>query len=57
MTWIRRLFCEEAAQDLAEYAMLLAFIAALCILALQQLGTAVNGTYGSASLSLVSSVS
>ena len=57
MTWIRRLFCEEAAQDLAEYAMLLAFIAALCILALQQLGTAVNSTYGTVSSSLVTSVS
>ena len=57
MTWIRRLFCEEAAQDLAEYAMLLAFIAALCILALQQLGTAVNRTYGTVSSSLVTSVS
>ena len=57
MTWIRRLFCEEAAQDLAEYAMLLAFIAAVCILAMQQLGTAVNLTYGTVSSSLVSSVS
>jgi len=55
VTWIRRLFCEEAAQDLAEYAMLLAFIAALCILALQQLGTTVNSTYGTVSSSLVSS--
>ena len=57
MIWIRRLVCEEAAQDLAEYAMLLAFIAALCILAMQQLGTAVNLTYGTVSSSLVSSVS
>ena len=57
MMWIRRLVCEEAAQDLAEYAMLLAFIAALCILAMQQLGTAVNLTYGTVSSSLVSSVS
>ena len=57
MIWIRRLVCEEAAQDLAEYAMLLAFIAAVCILAMQQLGTAVNLTYGTVSSSLVSSVS
>ena len=57
MIWIRRLVCEEAAQDLVEYAMLLAFIAAVCILAMQQLGTAVNRTYGTASSSLVSSVS
>jgi len=41
---------------LAEYAMLLAFIAALCILALQNLGTAVNMTYGAASTSLAASV-
>ena len=57
MTYIRRLICDEAAQDLAEYAMLLAFIAAVCILALQQLGTAVNITYGTVSSSLVTSVS
>jgi Flp pilus assembly pilin Flp len=48
---------EEGGQDLAEYAFLLAFIAALCILALQQLGTAVNDTYNTVSTSLVDSVS
>jgi Flp pilus assembly pilin Flp len=47
---------DDAGQDLAEYAMLLAFIAALCILALQNLGTAVNMTYGAASTSLAASV-
>jgi Flp pilus assembly pilin Flp len=57
VTYIRRLIRDDAAQDLAEYAFLLAFIAALCILALQQLGTAVNRTYGTVSSSLVSSVS
>ena len=48
---------EDDGQDLAEYAFLLAFIAALCILALQQLGTAVNDTYNTVSTSLVDSVS
>jgi Flp pilus assembly pilin Flp len=42
---------------MAEYAMLLAFIAVLCILAMQHLGTALNSTYGAASSSLMSSVS
>ena len=48
---------EDEGQDLAEYAFLLAFVAALCILALQQLGTAVNNTYNTASSSLIGSVS
>lgn len=48
---------EDEGQDLAEYAFLLAFVAALCILALQQLGTAVNDTYNTASSSLIGSVS
>ena len=48
---------EDDGQDLAEYAFLLAFVAALCILALQQLGTAVNDTYNTASNSLIGSVS
>ena len=48
---------EDEGQDLAEYAFLLAFIAALCILALQQLGTAVNNTYNTASSSMIGSVS
>ena len=48
---------EDDGQDLAEYAFLLAFVAALCILALQQLGTAVNNTYNTASSSLIGSVS
>lgn len=48
---------EDDGQDLAEYAFLLAFIAALCILALQQLGTAVNDTYHTVSTSLVGAVS
>jgi Flp pilus assembly pilin Flp len=48
---------EDDGQDLAEYAFLLAFIAALCILALQQLGTVVNDTYHTVSSSMVDSVS
>jgi len=48
---------EDEGQDLAEYAFLLAFIAALCILALQQLGTSLNDTYNTASSSLIGSVS
>jgi Flp pilus assembly pilin Flp len=48
---------EDDGQDLAEYAFLLAFIAALCILALQQLGTSVNDTYNATSSSLIGSVS
>ena len=48
---------EDEGQDLAEYAFLLAFVAALCILALQQLGTAVNNTYNTASSSMIGSVS
>ena len=54
---MKRLICEEDGQDLVEYAFLLAFIAAVCILALQQLGTAVNDTYNTVSTSLVTSVS
>ena len=48
---------EDEGQDMAEYAFLLAFIAALCILALQQLGTSLNDTYNAASSSLIGSVS
>ena len=48
---------EDGGQDLVEYAFLLAFIAMLCILAIQQLGTAVNNTYHTVSSSLVDSVS
>ena len=53
MTWLRKLVQGEAGQDLVEYAMLVAFIAAACILGLQQLGTTINNTYGSVSSSLV----
>jgi Flp pilus assembly pilin Flp len=53
---IKRLLFEEEAQDLVEYAMLLAFIALVCIIGLQNLGTAVNNTYGAVSTSLVGSL-
>jgi Flp pilus assembly pilin Flp len=46
----------EQGQDLVEYAMLLAFIALICIVGLQNLGTAVNSTYNSVSTSLVGSL-
>ena len=42
MTLFRQLVLDEQGQDLAEYALLIAFIGALCILALQNLGTALN---------------
>jgi Flp pilus assembly pilin Flp len=57
VSWIRRFVRADAGQDLAEYAFLLAFIAALCILALQQLGTVLNNTYSAASSSLIGGVS
>jgi Flp pilus assembly pilin Flp len=48
---------EDDGQDLVEYAFLLAFIALLCILAIKELGTAINDTYGTVSTSFVDSVS
>jgi len=54
---VRRVLHEDEGQDLAEYAFLLAFVAAVCILALQNLGWAVNATYDATSTSLTSSVS
>jgi Flp pilus assembly pilin Flp len=48
---------EDDGQDLVEYAFLIAFIALLCILGIQNLGTAINDTYHSVSTSLVDSVS
>ena len=54
--FVGRSLREDDGQDLAEYAFLLAFIAALCILAIQQLGTGVNDTYHTVSSSLVDSL-
>jgi Flp pilus assembly pilin Flp len=51
-----RLRADDSGQDLVEYAMLMAFISLVCIVALQSLGTAINTTYGSVSTSLVSSL-
>jgi Flp pilus assembly pilin Flp len=48
---------EDDGQDLVEYAFLLAFIALLCILAIKELGTVINDTYGTVSTSFVDSVS
>ena len=56
LTRLRSATADECGQDLVEYAMLLAFIALVCIIGLQQLGTAVNNTYGSVSTSLVNSL-
>jgi Flp pilus assembly pilin Flp len=53
---LRDLVAGEQGQDLVEYAMLMAFIALVCILGLQNLGTAVNNTYNTVSTSLVNSV-
>jgi Flp pilus assembly pilin Flp len=39
-------------EDLIEYALLVAFIALACILAMQQLGTAINHSYNSVSNSI-----
>jgi len=52
----RRVAADDQGQDLVEYAMLLAFIALVCILGLQNLGTAVNNTYNTVSTSLVDSL-
>ena len=49
---MKRLIREDSGQDLVEYAFLLAFIALACILGMQQLGTAINATYGSVNTSL-----
>ena len=48
---------DEQGQDLVEYALLIAFIALACIIALQNLGGAINATYNSISSSLTGAVS
>ena len=52
-----RFVCEDDGQDLVEYALLIAFIALACIIALQNLGGAINATYNSISSSLTGAVS
>ena len=44
----------EDGQDLAEYALLLTFIALVCMVGMQQLGTAINNSYTSLSTSIAS---
>ncbi len=53
---LRPFIADEQGQDLVEYAMLMAFIALVCILGLQNLGTAINNTYNTVSTSLVNSL-
>ena len=53
---LRGFIVDEQGQDLVEYAMLMTFIALVCILGLQNLGTAVNRTYNSVSTSLTTSL-
>jgi pilus assembly protein Flp/PilA len=48
---------DEQGQDLVEYALLIAFIALACIIALQNLGGAITATYNSISSSLTGAVS
>ena len=52
---LRNLITGESGQDLVEYAMLMAFVALVCIVGLRNLGTAVNNTYNAVSTSLGSS--
>jgi len=54
---VKSLIYEEGGQDLVEYAFLLAFIALACVLGMQQLGTAINGVYGSVNSSLAAASS
>ena len=54
---MKSLIYEESGQDLVEYAFLMAFIALVCILGMQQLGTAINATYGSVNTSLAAASS
>jgi pilus assembly protein Flp/PilA len=48
------LVCDDGGQDLVEYAFLITFIALACIIAMQQLGTAISNKYQSISTSLQS---
>ncbi len=54
---MKSLIYEESGQDLVEYALLMAFIALACILGMQQLGVAINATYGSVTTSLAAASS
>jgi pilus assembly protein Flp/PilA len=52
----RRVATDDSGQDLVEYALLLALISLICILGLQNLGTAINNTYNTVSTSLVQAI-
>ena len=54
MNLIARVLREDDGQDLAEYAFLMTFIALVCLLGLQNLGTAVNSAFNTVSTSIVS---
>jgi pilus assembly protein Flp/PilA len=54
-TSLQRLLRDDEGQDLVEYALLLAFIAIVCILAITNLGQTVNGKYQSINSSLSAS--
>ncbi len=51
---IARMVQDDRGQDLAEYALLMTFIAMVCLIGLQNLGTAVNNTFSAVSTSIVS---
>jgi pilus assembly protein Flp/PilA len=50
--FVVRLVREDEGQDLIEYALLAAFISLAAVLAIQQLGTAVNNVYTKVSSTL-----
>jgi pilus assembly protein Flp/PilA len=52
LVWVMAKFEREEGQALAEYGLLLALIAVVCIAALTALGLAVSGTLGSVTGSL-----
>ncbi len=49
---LRRFFAEDDAQDLVEYALLVGFIALVCVLALNNLGLSISGAVGDADTQL-----
>ncbi len=49
---VRRLWQDEAGQDLTEYALLLVLIALVCVITIQTLGQAISNVYTNASTNL-----
>ena len=47
-TWLRARFDDEKGASLVEYALLLALIAVVCIVAIQLIGSKANDTFNSA---------